>query len=78
MKTNLTIYDIKYLSQNSSPFFFDRKTMKFFHQTMKDFHVKKQSDGRYYIYANMRDYTGKIVGLTERYFNPQTNKLDFD
>jgi hypothetical protein len=45
---------------------------------MSDFHVKKQSDGRYYIYANMRDHTGKIVGLTERYFNPQTNKLEFE
>jgi hypothetical protein len=78
MKTRLTIYDIKELSSKDSPYFFSRDTLKFFHQRMADFHVKKQSDGRYYIYANMRDNSGKIVGLTERYFNPETNKLEFE
>ena len=43
---------------------------------MSDFHVKKQID-KYYIYAVMRDHSGKKVGLTERYFNPITNKLEF-
>ena len=75
---NLTIYDIKRLSENDSPYFFSRNTLKFFHQRMADFHVKKQNDGRYYIYAIMRDHSGKQVGLTERYFNPQTNKLEFE
>jgi len=76
MKT-LTIYDIKYLSEKTEPYFFTRDTLKFFHQTMRDFHVKKQTDGKYYIYAVMRDHSGKKVGLTDRYFNPETNKLEF-
>ena len=75
MKT-LTIYDIKYLTSETEPYFFTRDTLKFFHQKMSDFHVKKQTD-KYYIYAVMRDHSGRKVGLTERYFNPVTNKLEF-
>lgn len=73
---NLTIYDIKELSSKDAPYFFTRDTLKFFHQKMSDFHVKKQSDGRYYIYAIMKNHTGRNVGLTERYFNPANNKLE--
>uniref|UniRef100_A0A6M3LTF4 Integrase n=1 Tax=viral metagenome TaxID=1070528 RepID=A0A6M3LTF4_9ZZZZ len=43
---------------------------------MADFRVKKQTDGRYYIYAPMRDHTGRQVGITERWFNPENNKLE--
>jgi hypothetical protein len=74
---NITIYDIKYLSEKTSPYFFTRDTLKFFHQRMSDFHIKKQSDGKYYIYAVMRDHTGRKIGLTERMFNPITNDLEF-
>ena len=72
----MTIYEIKEKTQAKSPYFFSRDTMKFFHQTMRDFKVKKQSDGRYYICAVMRDHTGAKVGLTERYYNPVTNDLE--
>ncbi|MEI7792800.1 MAG: hypothetical protein WCI57_04925 [Candidatus Berkelbacteria bacterium] len=76
MKT-LTIYDIKRFSEDASPYFFDRKTLKFFGQTMKDFKVYKQTDGRYLITAPMFDrFTGKQVGTTTRYFNPINNKLE--
>jgi hypothetical protein len=72
----LTIYDIKYLTQESSPYFFERKTLKFFHQTLKDFSVRKLPNGRYFITAPMRDHSGKCVGYTARYFTPETNKLE--
>lgn len=72
----MTIYDIKEKTKETEPYFFSRDTMKFFHQTMRDFHVKKQTDGRYYVYAIMRDHSGRQVGLTQRWFNPLTNKLE--
>jgi hypothetical protein len=43
---------------------------------MSMFKTKKQPNGRIFISAPMRDHTGRIVGYTERYFNPVTNKLD--
>jgi hypothetical protein len=72
----MTIYEIKELTQTTSPYFFSRNTMKFFNQTMRSFSVKKQSDGRYLITAPMKDHTGKLVGETKRYFNPENNKLE--
>jgi hypothetical protein len=66
----LTIYDIKRLTAETNPYFFDRQTMKFFRQTLRDFQVQRQPDGRYRI-AAARPY-----GETVRYFNPQTNALD--
>jgi len=72
----MTIYEIKERTQGTAPYFFTRDTLKFFHQTMASFKVKKQADGRYFITAPMKDHTGRIVGHTERYFNPETNKLD--
>lgn len=73
----MTIYDIKRLTTDTSPYFFISKTLKFFGQTMRSFSVIKQPDGRYYISAPMIDrFTGRIMGKTERYFNPTTNTLD--
>ena len=72
----MTIYDIKDRTRESAPYFFSRNTLKFFHQTMRSFHVKKQSDGRYYIHAPMLNFEGMVVGKTERYFNPVTNELE--
>jgi hypothetical protein len=77
MKAKVTIYDIKERTKESSPFFFTRDTLKFFHQKMSDFKIKKQPDGRYLICAPMKDHSGRIVGQTKRYFNPDTNKLEF-
>lgn len=71
----MTIYEIKQRVESDS-YYFTRKTLKFFHQTLKDFSVRKQSDGRFYISAPMRDRNGKVVGTSERYFNPITNQLE--
>lgn len=71
----MTISEIKRLTAQTSPYFFTRDTMKFFGQTMKDFKVSKQPDGRYYVSALMRN-NGKVVGKTERFFNPVTNELE--
>ncbi len=66
----LTIYDIKRLTAETSPYFFSRNTLKFFRQTLRDFRVYKQVDGRYKIIAPMP------VGETIRYFNPINNELE--
>ena len=72
----MNIYDIKRLTAETSPYFFSRKTLKFFGQTMKSFKVEKQSDGRYRISANRYDYDGTYMGETIKYFNPTNNKLE--
>jgi len=82
MKNNtlpkLTIYDIKRLSEGKSPYFFTRDTLKFFNQKMSDFKVCRYFElGLYHISANMKDNSGKIVGRTVRYFNPETNNLEY-
>ena len=73
---SLTIYDIKYRTQETAPYFFTAKTLKFFGQTMRSFSVRKQADGRYLISAPMVDrFTGRNMGTTQKYFNPITNEL---
>jgi len=74
----MTIYEIKERTQTTSPYFFTRDTLRFFYQTMSMFKTKKQADGRIFISAPMRDHTGRIVGHTERYFNPVNNQLEFE
>ena len=71
----MTIYQIKRLTQESSPYFFDRKSLRFFGQTMRSFRVCKQSDGRYKITAPITHKFG-AHGETVRFFNPLTNQLD--
>ena len=68
-----TIYDIKYLTQETSPYYFTRDTMKFFGQTLKDFKVMAMDDGRYRISAPT-----KCGNTTVRYFNPTNNELELD
>ena len=74
----MTIYDIKRLTAETSPYFFSRESMKFFNQTMRMFSVKKQTDGRYKIEAGTRGFiSGQTSGLTPvRYFNPTNNQLE--
>jgi hypothetical protein len=74
----MTIYDIKRLTAETSPYFFNRSNMRFFGQTMRSFKVYKQSDGRYKITAPMRNSRGEIMGETLRYFNPTNNKLELN
>jgi hypothetical protein len=73
----MTIYDIKRLTQETAPYFFVPKTMKFFGQRVADFKVYKQHDGRYKIIAPIKDLrTGKVMGQSIRFFNPVNNELE--
>jgi hypothetical protein len=73
----MNIYEIKRLPEAKSPYFFSRKTLKFFRQTMRDFKVKKQDNGKYRISCPMWDrFTRRRVGTTVRDFNPITNELE--
>lgn len=75
----MTIAEIKRKTQETAPYYFTRKTMQFFGQTMRDFRVSSQPDGRYLISAPMRERnTGKVIGTSKRYFNPENNKLEFN
>jgi hypothetical protein len=72
----MTIYDIKAAVAQTEPYFFNSRTMKSFGQTLKSFSVRKDGT-RYFISAPSR-MNGRIVGYTQRYFNPETNKLEFE
>ena len=75
----MTIYEIKQATTETSPYFFSRDTLHFFGQTMRSFSVKKQPDGRVRISAPMVDrFTGRNMGETVRYYNPETKGLDND
>ena len=78
----MTIYEIKRLTAETSPYFFSKSTLQFFGQTMRSFKIKKQADGRYMISAPIKTwcYTARqviVIGETIRYFNPSTNELDY-
>ena len=60
----MTIYEIKRRTEETAPHFFTRDTLKFFGQTMKDFKVYKQADGRFLITAPIR-INGRLAGHTE-------------
>lgn len=76
-KTSYTIADIKNLTAETSPYYFTRKTLQFFGQTMRSFSVRKQPDGRIKISAPMLDrFTGRIMGESIRFFNPENNQLE--
>ncbi len=75
----MTIYDIKRLTAKTNPYFFSRDTMKFFNQTLKDYRVYKHEQNNvkgFFIVASMKDHSGKNMGFTRRFFNPETNELD--
>ncbi len=71
----MNIYDIQNKITNE-PFFFSPDTMRFFGQTMADFEVELQEDGRYKISAPMKDTDGTYRGETVRFYNPITRKLE--
>ncbi len=73
--TRMTIHEIKYLTEQTSPHFFTRSTLRFFGQTMKSFSVKKCADGRYRISAPIY-CSWCTIGETVRYFNPSNNQLE--
>ena len=72
----MTIYEIKRRTEETAPFYFSRGTLKFFGQTLKSFSVQKQSTGLYRISAPIIDRDGRDMGLSVRYFNPDTNTLE--
>jgi hypothetical protein len=72
----MTIHQIKQATALTAPEYFTRRTMRFFGQTLRDFSVKKQPDGRYIISAPMRDRSGRNVGESVRYFNPENQTLE--
>ena len=75
----MTIYEIKRRTEETSPYFFSKKTMKFFNQTLKDFKVYKLSEYFYLITCPSFIGYGKSTMLTKRIFFTQTNELlDYD
>lgn len=68
----MTIHEIKDRTKETSPYFFSSETLRFFRQTLSDFTVVEQTDGRYKISAPCKLYNGYTV----RFFNPITNELD--
>jgi len=62
----MTISEIKSKTLRKAPYFFDRKTLKFFGQTMSSFKVVKSKSGRVFIYAPMKDSRGVKVSFTVR------------
>ena len=80
----MTIYEIKRRTEATAPHFFTRDTLKFFHQTMRDFSVYKQKDGKFLISAPIRQRLTRFtsgplfatIGYTRRIFNPETNQLE--
>lgn len=71
----MTIYDIKRNVINA-PYFFNRKSMKFFNQTLKDFKVYKLENNKFRLVAPIKDNKGQNFGKTERIFNANTNKFE--
>ena len=73
----LTIYDIKKLSSETSPYYFSKDTLEFFGQTMKDFKVTKvENKNIYKISAKSFDTLGQYMGDSVQYFNPVNNQLN--
>jgi hypothetical protein len=73
-----TIYEIKERTKITAPYFFSKDTMKFFNQALKDFKVERVGEKDIFkISAPSYDrYTGKLMGVTTRYFNPINNTLN--
>ncbi len=76
----MTIYEIKAEHEAAHPgsHFFDRATMRFFHQTMRSFSVHKIDETHYRIAANMKDSSGRLMGVTARIFNTTTKALEHE
>lgn len=71
----LTIYEIKRRVKATGSHFFDRKTLKFFNQTLKDFSVINTPAGAI-ISAPLRDWNGRTIRMSQREFISKTNKLE--
>ena len=65
----MTIEEIKERTQYTAPYFFSPDTMKYFHQSMNAWTIKKDGT-RFKISQKMS------LGKTIRYFNPINNELE--
>lgn len=73
----MTIYEIKYQTRETEPYYFSKATMRFFGKTLRDFRVMKMADGRYRITAPVRSrFSDKILSESVQYYNPITRKLE--
>ena len=70
-----TIYEIKNRTAKTAPYFFTRDTLKYFGQTLRDFIVTRETDGRFKIEAKSY-WGGDYMGETVRFFNPENNELE--
>ena len=84
MKTP-TIYEIKrdYQEHNPNGHYFDRDTMRWFGQTLRDFHVNKtEKEGVFFIwadsYAIFGQYQGRKMGTSKRYYSMNTHRMADD
>jgi hypothetical protein len=71
----LTIYDIKRKVEEADPEnkYFSKGALKFFGQIMADYSVKRVGS-EYYICAPIT-IDGRVCGLSERWFDPETKEL---
>jgi len=70
----LTIYDIKRMTSETESYFFAKKTLKFFGQTMKSFKVYKIDEENYLITAPIKR-RDMVVSQTRENFNIITKKF---
>ena len=82
MKTP-TIYEIKsdYQKHNPNGHYFDRDTMKWFGQTLKDFHVNKTEQENVFLiwaysYSIFGQHQGRLMGTSKAYYNMETHELE--
>ena len=70
----MTIYMIKQ-RLGTGTHYFDKQTLKFFGQTLKDFRVQKIADNKYLFYASSY-WNGKLMGISQQVYNASTNELE--
>ena len=74
----MTIYEVKAIHEQKDPdYFFNKKTMRFFGQTLRSFSVQYLGNDKYRISAPMR-FEGKVVGCSVRIFDYNTGKLELE
>ena len=71
----MTIYEIKRRSYEKKPYYFNKDTMKFFDQKLKDFQVCKIKG-----FENVYMFWAKSWGnnVTQAYFDALTNDINND
>jgi hypothetical protein len=76
MNKRPTISEIKRLTKENHPTFFDRSWMRICGQRLEDFSIVNNGDGRWVISAPIRSAEAPKGARTTAYFNPATNTLE--